>query len=50
MPSLKYMFDVIERLDGAGLTIENPEIVKEELLVMGFTDDEEENDGEYEDE
>lgn len=50
MPSLSYMFEVIERLEGAGLTIENPDLIKEELSVMGFTDDEEENDGEYEDE
>lgn len=50
MPSLKYMVEVIERLDGAGLVIEDLDLVKEELIVQGFTDDEEEEDGEYDDE
>lgn len=50
MPSLKYMIEVIERLDGAGLVIEDLDLVKEELVVQGFTDDEGEDDGEYDDE
>ena len=49
MPSLKYMLEVIENLDGAGLVIEDLDLVKEELVVQGFSDDEEEDDGEYDD-
>lgn len=47
MPSLKYMLEVIERLDGAGLDVTDLDLVKEELIVQGFSDDEEEDDGEY---
>lgn len=47
MPTLKYILDVIERLDGAGVTLTDPDLVKEELIVMGFTDDDEEADNEF---
>jgi hypothetical protein len=49
MPSLKYILEVIENLDGAGISVDNLELVKEELVVMGFTDDEEEDDDEFDD-
>jgi hypothetical protein len=47
MPTLKYIIEVIENLDGAGIVVEDLELVKEELIVMGFTDDEEEDDDEF---
>lgn len=46
MPSIEYLLDVIDRLDGAGIIVEDPELITEELEAMGFThegDDDEEN-------
>lgn len=59
---IEYLKDIIERLDGAGLTIDNMQMIEEELEAMGLChdddpdcedewDDEEEEllDGEWED-
>jgi hypothetical protein len=37
MPSIEYMLEVIDRLDGAGIIVEDPELIAEELEAMGFT-------------
>lgn len=47
MPTIKYILEVIENLDGAGIVIEDLDLVTEELIVMGFTNDEEEDDDEF---
>lgn len=36
---IEYVMDIIERLDGAGLTIENMETIEEELEAMGLCHD-----------
>lgn len=36
---IEYIMDIIERLDGAGLTIENMETIEEELEAMGLCHD-----------
>lgn len=34
--TIEYILDLIERLDGAGLTIDDIELVEEELQSLGF--------------
>jgi hypothetical protein len=43
MPNIEQILEIIERLDGAGIVIEDLELVEEELSVMGFTHEHEED-------
>ena len=43
MPSIEYMLEVIDRLDGAGIIVEDPELIAEELEAMGFAHEGEED-------
>ena len=37
MPSIEYLLDLIDRLDGAGIVVEDPSLIADELEAMGFT-------------
>ena len=37
MPTIEYLLEVIDRLDGAGIIVSDPELIAEELEAMGFT-------------
>jgi len=44
MPTIEYLLEVIERLDGAGIVVEDSELVAEELEAMGFSYEDEDED------
>jgi len=37
MPSIEYLLEIIDSLDGAGIVVEDPELIAEELEAMGFS-------------
>lgn len=48
--TIEYVLDILERLDGAGLTIDNLSTIEEELEAMGLCHEEDPECDEWNDE
>jgi hypothetical protein len=48
--TIEYVLDIIERLDGAGLTIDNLSLLEEELIALGLCHEGDEECVEWDDE